>query len=174
MKSQIANHKSKILLGLLSVMALAIFGLAATRITSDFGAVIETPTITITTATADTTAGPTTGATDAHIYWKFATVAGTYTTCTVQALTSYDGGANYVNLGGASALTVTTGTLNAWAIYELPLTGAVAFPADTTGVAVTPVSTNTGTGFGQLTKYTFACSGAYGTSAPVTVTVVYR
>jgi hypothetical protein len=29
-------------------------------------------------------------------------------------------------------------------------------------------------GFGLSTKYTFACSGGYGTSAPVTVSTIYR
>jgi len=172
MKSKIQNPKSKILAALIVLFGVVV-GLGATKISGPLGFTTDAPTITITTATADTTATPSTAAHEAHIQWLFGTVVGTYTTCTAQARTTYDG-TNYLNLGGASALTVTTGTLNAWAIYELPLTGAVAFPADTSGVAVTPVSTNTGTGFGQLTKYTFACSGAYGTSAPVTVTIVYR
>jgi len=51
---------------------------------------VDTPTITIAGATADTTATPTTAAREAQINWTFGTVAGTYTTCTVQAKTSVD------------------------------------------------------------------------------------
>jgi len=40
-------------------------------------------------------------------------------------------------------------------------------------VTTATVSSTAALGFGQLTKFTFACS-AYGTSAPVTVSVIYR
>ena len=106
----------------------------------------------------------TTGATTAHLTWVFGTVSGTYTGCTVQAKTSFDG-VNFLNLGSAASVTVTTNAVNAWDIYQqAPVT---------TGVTTTAVSSSAAAGFGQLSKYTFACS-AYGTSAPVTITAIYK
>src|SRR6266446_10140065 len=133
-----------------------------TAITRPPAVVIDKPTITIGGATADTTATSTTVAAFAQIQWKFGTVAGTYSTCTVQAKTSIDGGVTYVNLGGAAAVTVTTGTNNVWTIIE---------QLGTTSVTTSAVSATVALGFGQLTKFTFACSG-YGTSAPVTITTI--
>jgi len=128
------------------------------------GVVTDTPGITIASATADTTSTPTTSAREAQIQWTFGTVTGSYTTCTAQAKTTYDG-TNYLTLGSAAALTVTTGTVNAWTILE---------QAPTTSVTTSAVSSTAALGFGQRTKFTFACSGAYGTSAPVAVSVIYR
>src|SRR5208337_922752 len=90
------------------------------------GVVTDTPSVTIASATADTTSTPTTTAHEAQIQWTFGTVTGTYTTCTAQAMTS------------------------------------------------SAVSSTAALGFGQATKFTFACSGGYGISAPVTISVIYR
>ena len=91
-------------------------------------------------------------------------MAGTYSNCTVQAKTSFDG-VNFLNLGSAAAVTVTPGAANAWDIYQQA-------PA-TTGVTTTPVSNSAAAGFGKLSEFAFACS-AYGSSAPVTITVIYK
>jgi hypothetical protein len=91
-------------------------------------------------------------------------VTGNYTTCTAQAKTSY-GGSTWLTLGSAVSLTVTTGAVNAWTILEEVGTGSVTTSA---------VSSTAALGFGQATKFTFACSGGYGTSAPVTVSVIYK
>ena len=128
------------------------------------GVVTDTPTVTIGGAAATTTSTPTTTAHEAQIQWTFGTVTGTYTTCTAQAETSYDG-ATWLTLGSAVSLTVTTGAVNAWTILEEVGTGPVTASA---------VSSTAAMGFGQATKFTFACSGGYGTSAPVTVSVIYR
>lgn len=127
-------------------------------------AIVDTPTITIAAVTADTTVTPTTTAREAHIQFTFGTVTGTYTTCTVQAKTSYDG-TNFLTLGTAVSVTVTTGTINAWTLIE---------QVGTTSVTTSAVSSSAALGFGQSTKFTFACSGAYGTTAPVTVSAIYR
>jgi len=128
------------------------------------GVVTDTPVITIAGAAATTTSTPTTTAHEAQIQWTFGTVTGNYTTCTVQAKTSYDG-VNYLTLGGPVSVTATTGTVNAWTIIE---------QAGTTSVTTSSVSSSAALGFGQATEFTFACSGGYGTSAPVTVSVTYR
>lgn len=128
------------------------------------GYTVDNPIATIAGATIASTPTATTGASAAHITWVFGTVAGTYTGCTVQAKTSYDG-TNFLNLGSAAAVTVTSNTINAWDIYQqAPVT---------TGVTTTAVSSTAAPGFGQLTGYTFACS-AYGTSAPVAITGIYK
>jgi hypothetical protein len=127
-------------------------------------AITDTPTITIAGATADTTPTPTTGAREAQIQWKFGTVSGSYSTCTVQAKTSFDGGTTFLTLGSAASVTVTSSTVNAWTLME---------QLGTTSVTTSAVSSTAALGFGQLTKLTFACS-SYGTSAPVTVSVTYR
>jgi hypothetical protein len=126
--------------------------------------VTDTPAITIAGATADSTSTPTTSAREAQIQWLFSTVTGSYTSCTAQAKTSYDG-TSWLTLGSAASLTVTTGTVNAWTILE---------QAPTTSVTTSAVSSTAALGFGRLTKFTFACSGAYGTSAPVSINVIYR
>ena len=128
------------------------------------GVIVDTPAIAIASATTDTTATPTTSAHEAQIQWTFGTVTGSYSTCTVQAKTSYDG-TNYLTLGAASSVTVSSNAVNAWTIIE---------QLGTTSVTTSSVSSTAALGFGQLTKYTFACSGGYGTSAPVTVSVIYR
>ena len=128
------------------------------------GVIVDNPTITITTATADTTATPTTSAHEAQVFWSFGTVAGTYSTCTVQAKTSYDG-STWLTLGTAVTVTVTSSTNNAWTLIE---------QIGTTSVTSSAVSSTAALGFGQLTKFTFGCSGTYGTSAPVTITAIYR
>lgn len=164
--------KWKISFGLSLLAALAIVLLAPIltrppRVNADssnsrrfpaFGYILDNPTISIAGATA------TTGVTTAHIAWVFGTVSGTYTTCTVQAKTSFDG-VNWLTLGSAASVTATTGTVNAWDIYQQAPT--------TSGVTTTTVSSSAAAGFGLLTEYTFACS-AYGTSAPVTISVIYR
>jgi hypothetical protein len=129
-----------------------------------FSSILDNPVLSIAGAGATTSPTSTAGATTAHLTWVFGTVTGTYTTCTVQAKTSFDG-ANFLNLGSAAAITVTTNAVNAWDIYQqAPVT---------TGVTTTTVSSTAAAGFGQLSKYTFACS-TYGTGAPVTITAIYK
>lgn len=152
---------SRVILAWLLMLTVSVLGFG--QQTSRAPAImVDTPTITLTTATADTTATPSTGAHTAIVQFKFGTVTGTYTTCTVQAKTTLDG-TNYLNLSTAASITVTTGTTNTWTVTA---------KGPTSGNTSTP-STTTADGFGQLTKYTVACSGAYGTSAPVTVSVIY-
>ena len=128
------------------------------------GVVTDTPAITIAGAAATTTATPTTSAHEAQIQWNFGTVTGTYSSCSVQAKTSYDG-TNYLTLGAAVPVSVASNALNAWTIIE---------EQGTNSVTTSAVSSTAALGFGQLTEFSFACSGAYGTSAPVTVSVIYR
>jgi TRAP-type uncharacterized transport system substrate-binding protein len=128
------------------------------------GVVTDTPSITIAGATATTTRTPTTTAHEAQIQWTFGTVVGSYGTCTVQAKTSYDG-VNFLTLGSAVTVTATTGAVNAWTILEQG--------ASESALTTSAVSSTAALGFGQATEFTFACS-TYGTSAPVTVVVIYR
>ena len=129
-----------------------------------FGYILDNPILTIAGATVTTTPTSTTGSTTAHLTWVFGTVSGTYSTCTVQAKTSFDG-VTWLNLGTAASLTVTSNAVNAWDIYQqAPVT---------TGVTTTTVSNTVAAGFGQMSEYTFACA-AYGTSAPVTITTIYK
>lgn len=111
-------------------------------------------TVNMTTATVDSADFGTTGVHQVGIQWKFGTVAGSYTTCTVQAKTTFDG-TNYYTLGSAVTVTVTTGTNNIWTLIA---------PLNTT------VSATAANSFGYRTKLTIACS-AYGTSAPATVSI---
>ena len=127
------------------------------------GVVIDTPSITIAGAAASTSATPTTGAREAQIQWAFGTVSGTYSNCAVQAKTSYDG-TNYLTLGSAAPVTVSSGAVNAWTLIEELGTGSVITSA---------VSSTAALGFGQVTEFAFACS-SYGTAAPVAVNVIYR
>ena len=128
-----------------------------------FQAIVDAPTIAITTGTATTGATPTTGVTSAQVQWKFGTVAGSFGTCTVQAKTTYDG-MNYLTLGSAVSVTATSATLNAWTLLA---------QGPTTSVTSSAVSSSAALGFGQLTEYVFACS-SYGTLAPVAITAIYR
>jgi hypothetical protein len=129
-----------------------------------FGYILDNPILTIAGATITTSPTSTTGATTAHLTWVFGTVAGTYAGCTVQAKTSFDG-VNFLNLGSAASVTVASNAVNAWDIYQqAPVT---------TGVTTTTVSSSAAAGFGQSSEYTFACS-SYGTSAPVTITGIYK
>jgi len=127
------------------------------------GAIIDNPTIAIAGATATTGATPTSGAHRADIQWNFGTVTGSYGTCTVQAKTSYDG-TNFLTLGSAVSVTATSNTLNAWSVIE---------QLGTNSVTSATASSTAALGFGETTKYTFACS-SYGTGAPVTISVVYK
>lgn len=128
------------------------------------GVVVDTPTITIADSTATTTATPTTSAHEAQIIWKFGTVSGSYGTCTVQAETTFDG-ATWLTLGSAASVAVTSSTVNAWTILaEAP---------SSSGVTTGTVSSSAALGLGLETQYVFACS-TYGTSAPVSISVIYR
>ncbi len=129
-----------------------------------FSCILDNPVLAIAGATATTNPTSTAGATTAHLSWVFGTVTGSYSTCTVQAKTSFDG-VNWLNLGSAAAITATSNTVNAWDIYQQA--------AVTTGVTTTTPSSAAASGFGQLAKYTLACS-TYGTSAPVTITAIYK
>ena len=82
----------------------------------------------------------------------------------MQAKTTYDG-TTYLTLGSAVAVTATTGTGTAWSLFA---------QNGTTNVTTSSPSTTVALSFGVKTKFTFACSGAYGTSAPATVSVIYR
>jgi hypothetical protein len=129
-----------------------------------FSSILDNPLLAIAGATATTNVTSTTGATTAHVLWVFGTVTGTYTGCTVQAKTSFDG-TTFLNLGTPASLAVSTNAINAWDIYQQ---GPV-----TSGVTTTTVSSTAAAGFGQLSEYTFACTG-YGTSAPVKIAAIYK
>ncbi len=107
---------------------------------------------------------PTTTAREAVATLVFGTVAGSYTTCTMQLKTSVNG-VSFQTLGAAQTVTVTTGTVNTWTIIE---------QAGTTSVTSGAVSATVALSFGAQSFYAFACSGSYGTSAPGTLTVIYR
>ena len=127
------------------------------------GVITDTPAVSITTAAATSSATPTTSAREAQVQWTFGTVSGTYSNCTVQAKTSYDG-ANYLTLGSAVPVTATTGAVNAWTIIE---------ELGANSVTTSAVSSTAALGFGQVTAFAFSCS-SYGTAAPVTISVIYR
>ncbi len=144
--------------------AALLFALGAARVGNfPVAYVVDSPTISIAGAMADTTSTPTTAAREAQIVWTFGTVNGTYSTCTVQAKTSFDG-VNYLTLGSAASVTVTSNTVNAWTVIE---------QIGTTSVTTGAVSPTAALGFGQFTKFTFACS-SYGAIAPVIISTVYR
>jgi hypothetical protein len=129
-----------------------------------FGYILDNPVLAIAGAGITTNPTSSTGVTTAHVAWVFGTVSGTYTGCTVQAKTSYDG-INFLTLGSAASVTVSSNAVNAWDIYQqAPVT---------TGVTTTTASSTAAAGFGQLSEYAFACS-SYGTSAPVTITAIYK
>jgi hypothetical protein len=129
-----------------------------------FSYILDNPLLTIAGASTTTSPTSTSGAATAHVTWVFGAITGTYSGCTVQAKTSFDG-LNFLNLGSAAAVTVTSNAVNAWDIYQQ---APVA-----TGVTTTSVSSTAAPGFGQLTEYAFACT-AYGSSAPVAITAIYK
>jgi hypothetical protein len=129
-----------------------------------FGFILDSPSIAIAGATVDTSATSTEGVSSAQISWVFGTVVGSYTACTVQAKTSIDG-SGWLTLGTAASVTATSNTVNVWTIMG---------QAPTTSVTTSAVSSSVALNFGQMTKYTFACSGSYGTTTPVTVTAIYK
>ena len=151
----------------------AVFSLRPLQVNADsysshrfpaFGYILDNPVLAITGASVTTSPTPTSGVTTAHVSWVFGAVSGTYTGCTVQAKTTFDG-VNFLNLGSAAAVSVTANAVNAWDIYQqAPVT---------TGVTTTTVSSSVAAGFGQASEYTFACS-AYGTSAAVTLSNIYK
>ena len=127
------------------------------------GAVTDTPAITITNAAATSSATPTTNAHEAQVQWTFGTVSGTYSSCAVQAKTSYDG-TNFLTLGSPVTVTATSGAVNAWTVIE---------ELGTNSVTTSAVSSTAALGFGQVTAFGFSCS-SYGTAAPVNINVIYR
>ena len=131
---------------------------------SPVGSIADTPSITITTGAANTTYTPTTPAHEVQVQWKFGTVVGTYGTCTVQLQTSFDG-TTWLTMGSAAAVTVTTGTVNAWTVQEA--LGTV------TNVQTSTPSATVALGFGQITRGAFSCT-TYGTSAPVAINALYK
>lgn len=131
-----------------------------------YGYLISNPTVTIAAGSATTTAQPTSGASLAHVEFDFGTVSGSYATCSVQAKTSYDG-TNFLSLGSAASVTVSSNAINAWDIM------AQVSNASTPAVTVTAPSSTVAVGFGMLTEYVFSCS-TYGASAPVSVTAIYK
>lgn len=155
------------------LVMLAVFNLHLPQVSADsysahrfpvFGYILDNPMLSITNSSITSAPTPTTGASTAHLTWVFGTVTGTYGGCTVQAKTSFDG-VNFLNLGAAAALTVAVNAVNAWDIYQqAPVT---------TGVTTTTVSSSAAAGFGQWSEYQFNCT-SYGTSAPVTITAIYK
>ncbi|HYW40950.1 MAG TPA: hypothetical protein VE957_22800 [Terriglobales bacterium] len=127
------------------------------------GVVTDTPAIAITNASATTSATPTTSAHETQVQWTFGTVSGTYSSCTVQAKTSYDG-TNYLTLGSPVTVTATTGAVNAWTLIE---------QLGTSSVTTSTASSTAALGFGQATAFNFSCS-SYGTAAAVNISVIYR
>lgn len=113
------------------------------------------PTITIAGATATTTGVNSYGAHEASVVWKFGGVVGSYSGCTVQAQTSVDGGAKFLNFGTAVPITVTSNAAPQWTLTE--------------SASATPSTTTSGA-FGSTTNFVFACN-SYGTSAPSTIKV---
>lgn len=132
--------------------------------TRPLGVTSDTPALTIAAVTVDSVPTPSSNAREAEVQLTFGTVTGTYTTCTMQAKTTYDG-TNYLTLGSGAAVTVTSNTVNAWTIIE---------QLGTTTVTTSSVSSTAALGFGLNTKFTFNCSGAFGTTAPATLSVIYR
>lgn len=129
-----------------------------------FGYILDNPVLAIANASITTNPTSTTGAASAHVTWVFGAVTGTYTSCTVQAKTSFDG-VTFLNLGTAAAISAASSTVNAWDLYQqAPVT---------TGVTTTTVSSTVAAGFGQWSEYVFNCS-AYGASAPVMITAIYK
>jgi hypothetical protein len=132
-----------------------------------FGYIEDSPTfssVTINGTAATTGATPTSGVARAHISFYFYGTVGTYSGCSVQAQTAYDG-INFVNLGSAQSVTVSSGAVNVWDIQ--------AQAASSSGVTVTTPSSSAATSFGQLTQYKISCT-TYGTDTYATVKVIYQ
>jgi hypothetical protein len=143
----------------------ALFALCGANVSRPpFMFVVDNPTITISGASATTTASTTSAAREAQIQWVFGTVVGTYSTCTIQLQTSYDGGTTWLTLGGAASVTVASNAVNAWTVVE---------QLGNTSVTTSTPSAAAALGFGQVTRGAFSCT-SYGTSAPVAITVIYR
>lgn len=159
-------------LGVIFFGLLALLSVDAPRVAADaysstrvlpLGALVDSPTITIAGATASTGATSTTGVHRADLTWKFGTVTGSYATCTVQAQTTFDG-ATWLTLGSAAAVTATSNTENSWAVIE---------QLGTTTVTTSTPASGTALSFGEQTRWNFSCT-SYGTSAPVTIDVLYK
>lgn len=118
--------------------------------------------LTLLAASLDAVPTPSTGATRADIEVKFGTVSGTYTTCTVQLKTTYNG-TDFLTIGTASSVTVTSNTINAFTIMGEAPVG--------TGVTNGAVSGTAALTIGRQVKITAACSGGYGTSAPFSYSI---
>jgi len=129
-----------------------------------FASVVDTQTITVAGATITSNPITVPYVKSAHISWTFGAVVGSYTGCTVQAKTAYDG-INFTTLGSAVSITVAGNTIEEWDIYEQM--------GSSSGVTTTTPSTSAALSFGQVTEFVLACSG-YGTSAAVTQNVIYR
>jgi hypothetical protein len=113
------------------------------------------PAMTITTGIADTVPFTTNAASRLNVEFDFGTVAGSYTTCTVQAYTTING-TSYLTIGTARSVTVSTSGIQAWAVDA--------------GTSAS-VSSTASQSFGTLSFLELVCSGGYGTSAPVTVSI---
>lgn len=138
---------------------------ASTSIRSPvFGYIVDNPMVNITGAGVTSSSTSVTGITSAQIAWNFGTVTGSYSGCTVQAKTSFDG-ANWFTLGSAVSVSVSSNAVNAWTILQQA-------PTSSGVTAVTP-SGSAATGFAAQIEYTLACGG-YGTRAPVTITAIYK
>ncbi len=142
-----------------------VIGQGPTYLFSPNQPVTDQQSITFAGVTLDTTPTPTPNTHNVMVQYKFGTVTGTYTTCTAQAKTSFDGGTTFLTIGTAPALTVTTGTVNAWTVIE---------QLGTTSVTTSAVSATVALGFGNVTKFTFNCTGAFGTSAPAAISIIAR
>jgi hypothetical protein len=148
------DRKMRKYVGLLFGMFMAVtaFGQRAPVTSPAVSALTSTPAITIGAGTADSADFPTTGMHQLDVELDLGTVTGSYTTCTMQAKTLLNG--TYYTIGSAASVTIASNTHPMW-LVQAPL--------------ATTVSTSSANDFGGRTKFTFACSGAYGTSiaAPV-------
>ena len=129
------------------------------------GPVVDSQTLAILAATLSTIPTPSAGAMECDVCLVFGTVGGSYGTPTIQCYTSLDG-INFLTLGGAITPVVTTGEINSWSIWAPIGTNAT--------VTTSAVSAAAALAFGLLTMFTFACGSGYGTSAPATITMIFR
>lgn len=110
----------------------------------------------------DTNPTPSTGSTRADVEIKYGTVVGSYTTCTAQLKTTYNG-TDFLTIGTASSVTVTSNTVNTFTVMgQAPVT---------TGVTNGTVSASAALTIGRQVKITTACSGSYGTTAPYSFSI---
>ncbi len=123
----------------------------------------ETFTLTGASGAYNTNLVPSTTAHEAVINLTFGTVTGSFTTCTAQLNTTIDG-VNFLTLGSAQSITVTSNHVNAWTIIE---------QTGTTSVTSGAVSATAALSFGQQSYLALACS-AYGTTAPATLSITYK